>query len=266
METNDLNKKNILITNHEYTFNKDKLKKFNDIFEIKNSKFLIHSIKKQKSKSKKYIDKFNFKYYYFINFLLLICVLFFLPKKISSSYKVTLTLKEIGKQQIFSEGYNIIDYNPAIIKVNNRIEQLNNKKIEIQSINYKIIIEWETPHSNLSYMFANLTNISTASINYTFDSKEMNISHMFYNCKNLKTISFIGANSQNFESINLDATKMFYNCSALTSFKCKNLIHSINYINMSYIFYNCIILHGLTFSDKIIINDMRYMFNTWRFN
>jgi len=67
METNDLNKKNILIVNHEYTFNKDKLKKFNDIFEIKNSKFLIHSIKKQKSKSKKYIDKFNFQYYYFIN-------------------------------------------------------------------------------------------------------------------------------------------------------------------------------------------------------
>ena len=84
----------------------------------------------------------------------------------------------------------IIDYNPAIIKVNNEIKHLYNKKIEIQSRN-EIIIEWETPHSNLSYMFANLTNISTASINYTFDSKEMNISHMFYNCKNLKTISFI---------------------------------------------------------------------------
>ena len=264
METNDLNKKNILIVNHEYTFNKDKLKKFNDTFEIKNSKFLIHSIKKQKSKSKKYIHKFNFQYYFFINFLLLICVIFFLPKKISSSYKVTLKLKEIGEQQIFSEGYNIIDYNPAIIKVNNRIEQLNNKKIEIRSMNDKIIIEWETPHSNLSYMFANLTNISTVSINYTFDSKEMNISHMFYNCKNLKTISFIGANSQNFKSINLDATKMFYNCSALTSFKCKNIMHSINYINMSYIFYNCIILHGLTFSGKIIINDMRYMFYNCR--
>ena len=42
MEINDLNKKNILITNQEYRFNKDKLKKYNDIFNLINSKFLIH--------------------------------------------------------------------------------------------------------------------------------------------------------------------------------------------------------------------------------
>ena len=137
-------------------------------------------MKKQKSKSKKYINKFYFEYNYFINYLFIICVLFFLPKKVSTIYQVKLKLKETGEQQIFSDEYNIIDYYPSNITVNIIIKQLNNKRVELESITHNIIIEWDTPHSNLSYMFANLTNITTASINYTFDSKDMNISHLFY--------------------------------------------------------------------------------------
>ena len=214
------------------------------------------------SKIKKFSITFNHIYSYLINLFLFEYLLLLLPEGIltDEKYRIQLKLGEIGDQQIFSDEYNISQYYPYRIKINNELHILRNKKILLENTNHLIDIEWNNEYQNFSYMFANLRTITYANIIQNFKSQDMDTSYMFYNCKNLRTFSYEGYNSDNInDNKNFNATKMFYNCISLTSFSF-NRYKQINNINLSYMFYKCENLNYAYFSSTMVVNDMREMF------
>ena len=154
MEINNLNKTKFIQIKHKLISNIQKLKKNNDILNMRNSKSLIHIRNNHKNKSKKYITKSNFLYFNFINILLIIYLLLFFQKKvISGNCEIELELNEAGEQQIFSDEFNINESYPISIRVNNQEKALNNKKIELESSNNIIRINWYQTNYDLSYIF-----------------------------------------------------------------------------------------------------------------
>ena len=212
-----------------------------------------------KSKSKKYNSNIFYMYSYIINCLILeFFLLLSLPNSVLSllDNNITLYIDEIGDQQIFSDEYDINQYMPKRIYVNNVFQILRENKVLIEKENSKVDIEWTHTYPNLSYMFANLEHITNASLNNMLNSSNTNLTHMFFNCKNLKYFYYFG--TKTIHEIN-DASKMFYNCTSLTSvyFKGKYLA---NNINVSYMFYNNYNLNSVIFSQSISVNDMKEMF------
>ena len=212
-----------------------------------------------KSKSKKYNSNIFYIYSYIINCLILeFFLLLSLPNSVLSllDNSITLYIDEIGDQQIFSDEYDINQYMPKRIYVNNVFQILRENKVLIEKENSKVDIEWTHTYPNLSYMFANLEHITNASLNNMLNSSNTNLTHMFFNCKNLKYFYYFG--TKTIHEIN-DASKMFYNCTSLTSvyFKGKYLA---NNINVSYMFYNNYNLNSVDFSQSISVNDMKEMF------
>ena len=236
------------------------------IFKKNELKSIKNELKKTSNFHKSYSIKrsviLNFIFFRFINILILKYLLLLLPIKVvvSSEYQIELKLEEDGEQQIFSDEYNISEYYPEKIMVNNETKILNNTKILLESKNFSIYIKWNNSNLDLSYMFANLENIISASINCD-NYNCTNTSYMFYNCIKLKNLTYTHINYNNLSiEQNLDATKMFYNCSSLNTVKF--IFNSTDkiYINMSYMLYNCYNLSNFSFGDNFIINDMRYMF------
>ena len=87
-------------------------------------------------------------------------IFLFLPNIIISNNNIIeLTLNAIGNQQIISDKFNIIDYYPSKIRVNSEIQILREKKVFVYSTTDIITISWDTLNDNLTYMFADLSNI-----------------------------------------------------------------------------------------------------------
>ena len=234
-----------------YVFNKES--KYSNNVDKDISKMLIN-----KNKTKKYISKINNIYSHIINFLIFEYIIFLsLPKTVFSLLEnnIVLYIDEIGDQQIFSDEYDINQYYPLRIYVNGVFQILREKKVLIDKVNSKVEIEWTHTHPDLSYMFANLAHITSASLNNMLNSTNSNLNYMFYNCKNLIKFAFNGAKT-NFEII--DTTKMFYNCISLTSVSFDN--YKANNINISYMFYNNYNLNLVKFVKPILGNDMREIF------
>ena len=248
MEFDYLNKKR----KQEYSLKKGKLIIYNKILDLKYPRSLNLSIHNQKRKRIKYKNALNcICYYHFINLLLIIYISLFLPRKVFANYKITLRLVEAGDQQIFSDEYNIEEYQPAEIRVNGRVINPSGKNVALESADYNIEIEWSSSYPNLSYMFADLT----------FENENINISYMFYNCKNLDYFSIVGNSLENLVTMSIDAKSIFYNCSALTIFKFSYHFNTINnYFDFSYMLYNCYQLNTFEIEEEIFIKDMRYMF------
>ena len=254
MEINNLNKTKFIQIKHKLISNIQKLKKNNDILNMRNSKSLIHIRNSNKNKSKKYITKSNFLYFHFINILLIINLLLFFPKKvISGNCEIELGLNEAGEQQIFSDEFNISESYPISIRVNNQEKALNNKKIELESSNNIIKIKWNQTNYDLSYIFSNLTNIISVTINCCVSENAINISYMFYGCDNLQSFSLINEISVN------DLRGIFYDCNKLISLDLNKIIIA-NLTNMSYTFYNCHNLESINWNNKLSQpSDMRSM-------
>ena len=76
-------------------------------------------------KKRKYITNYIYKYTFFINFLLIEFILCFLPKKVLSTvFTITLKIDEIGDQQIFSDLYDLDQFYPYRIFVNDQVQIL----------------------------------------------------------------------------------------------------------------------------------------------
>ena len=211
-----------------------------------------------KNKTKKYIYNIFYINSYIINFLILEYIIFLsLPKTVFSLLEnnIILFIDEIGDQQIFSDEYDINQYYPLRIYVNDVFQILRGKQVLIEKVNSKVSIEWAYTYPNLSYMFSNLPHIMNASLNNMLNSSNTNMNYMFYNCKNLKKFNLKGINTK-FEII--DTTKMFYNCTSLTSVVFDN--YKANNINISYMFYNNYNLNSVNFKIAILANDMRELF------
>ena len=257
-----INKKVNIKISQEQKGCKAELEKNIELSKKENSKF--NEIEKHQPKNrKKFLVNFHYIYSYLINIIIFQYIILLLPKRVQSGTqcKIILYLGEKGDQQIFSDDYDISEYLPNRIYVNKEIQILRNKKILLESTAHPIELQWNDFSSNLSFMFAHLTTLTSATFTSMFNFKNLtigvNISHMFYNCVNLKTFTYSNAILTNQQ---LDATKMFYNCLSLTSvkFSLKNQIKNTIFSSM---FYNCNNLQVVDFTNNVIIvNDMREMF------
>ena len=195
------------------------------------------------------INKFN-------NFILLKLFLFFIHNIIfTHCFYITIKVNNIGNQQVISDDFAIENYYPYKITVNTEGQILREKKVYVYSIEEKIKIEWKYQSQNLTYMFANLSTITSIEIG-SEPQPNTNISHIFFNCINLQNFSVI---NNNFEIS--DMSYAFYNCHSMKFFSFKNFKFS-RYIDLSYIFYNCTNLINTNYNNngKIKVNNMKYSF------
>ena len=212
----------------------------------------MNEIEIKEGLSKKILrNKINIKFV--LIFLLLPSLIF------SCDRYIQLTLKDIGIQQIISDKFNISEYYPIKITVNgDEVQMSENKKIDVHDKNNVIEIYWGNVTDNLTYMFADLSNIVSIKLNGML-SKNCNLSYFAYNCINLESFEYTNLDI-NF-SIN-DMRYMFYNCKSLQTFSFNNPKFENNYaINIGYMFYNGKNITHLTYGSKDIkISDMSYTF------
>ena len=136
MEIKYLNEKDIFRDKNNFSYIKYKNKKHIELFYKSNFELLKSVINNHKKKSKNNNSNSKLLYNQFINFLMFKIILLFLPIKIytNSKYQIILKLIGIGEQQIFSDKYNISQYMPETIKVNNKRKTLNDKKILLKPL------------------------------------------------------------------------------------------------------------------------------------
>ena len=239
------------------------------------------------------IYKLKFQFYRIVNAIIFYEILILLPKQILSNY-INIKVNQPGTQQVLSDGFNNL---PSSVYVNDIQTNLNDKKIQINSISSIIKLVWNNKMSNFSYMFNNLKNITEVNI-----TNLIGINSTFYftfsNCTNLKNISI--DIEYKIEQAIKNMSGMFYNCQSLTSFSFQNLYLDYHYsytykrydwevwcgylygcgsdydynsyhmvtdyyynkINMSYMFYNCSNLISIISDSRFAkyISDMNYMF------
>ena len=217
-----------------------------------------------------------------INVILFEIFFILLPKLICYEQPyVEIKVNSRGYNQIISNDY--IGTMPRQIYINNIPSDMNDKKVYVNSVDDLIRLSWTNTISDFSFMFSNLENIISVHMNYMFNNHII-MSYMFYNCYNLE--SFTYKTYYDISHSMEDMKYMFYNCISLKSFQFKDLYmtyyhhsesthyskeksedvttHSYyyNYINMSYMFYNCQSLESVYFDSNIreYITNMKEMF------
>ena len=255
---------------------------YNKINNYKRKKIIIRN---QIETKEIIFNKMNLLFIKEKNFLLFAYLIFIVIEKVVSyttpvNY-VILQVGGIGYQQIFSKEYDLDNYKPYKIYINNKLQILRKKQIFVESIDNIIKLEWTHTYPNLAYMFTNLQSITSIYINNMLNISGSNISHMFYNCKNLQEFIY---NNTNNNILIKDASKMFYNCEKLNNilfisdlivndmnsmfYNCFSLksidlsiFNQLINVNISYFFYNCYNLTSFFLTNStLLINDMRYTF------
>ena len=150
-----------------------------------------------------------------INIILFELIFILLPKSIllDDPY-IELKVKSTGYHQILSEKYSGL--RPSAIYVNNEVQIMKDFKVYVESIEHKIRIEWLNKLTDFTYMFSNLSNITSVTMN-KITGFMSNMSYMFYNCQSLESIF----SSNDILYVN-DMRRMFYNCYSLSSFDITN--------------------------------------------
>ena len=187
-------------------FNKRSEKNIND-----NQKKLNKNIYEKDSK----FDSINLNHHYpLINLILFELILILLPKKLllDDPY-IELKVLSTGYQQILSDEYT--GNKPSAIYVNDDVQIMKDLKVYVESPAHKIRIEWENKLTNFTYMFSNLSSITSVKMNY-ISGNGCNLSYMFYNCNNLENFSYVSHYNSSY--IVKDTISMFYNCSSLKKF------------------------------------------------
>ena len=128
----------------EKLYKANEKKNFNDKKDTKNNL-------EQDRKFKSMI--LNHQYFPLINLLLLELIIILLPKSILLiEPTIELTLNSTGYQQILSYEYR--GDKPSVIYVNKEVQIMKSLKVYAESIAHKIILEWEKPLTDLTYMFS----------------------------------------------------------------------------------------------------------------
>ena len=195
------------------------------------------------------------KYSKMINFILLEIIFLLLPKIIISEYSMDIKVNKIGYNQIFSDEY--IGQFPSNILVNELPLLWIKKIIYVDSLQNSIHLEWDNPIYNFSFMFSDLTSITSVKMNYELQNNS-DMSYMFYNCYNLQNFAYYINNTDNLVKINM--TNMFYNCQMLQNFNFS--LNASKFINVftANMFFNCQSLKTIIFDYNINVNDMTSMF------
>ena len=167
-------------------------------------------------------------------------------RKLDLINEITMTIKEIGEQYIIGEDSEII---PNEIYVNGEKQNTTNKTVNLVKEENIIILKWDSPVTDCSFLFDNLNNISKIDLS-KFDSTSItNAFKMFSGCSKLTTIIFDNFNTSLIQNMSC----MFYECSLLTSLKLTMFI-TTKVKDMSYMFQNCSSLKGLDLSNFITSN------------
>ncbi|MCR4805845.1 MAG: DUF285 domain-containing protein, partial [Clostridia bacterium] len=111
--------------------------------------------------------------------------------------------------------------------------------------------------TNMSYMFGNLSNLTSLDVSSLNTASCTNMAYMFANDSKLTTINVTGFNTASVQNM----SNMFYNCMALSSLNVSNF-NTANVTNMSNMFYYCNALTGLNLSsfNTAKVQNMSYMF------
>ena len=232
-------------------------------FFFKSSNIQDFSFSNQYNKSssinKLRMCKVKTKYSYITNFLLFNIIFFsFLKKNMISCGYIEIQVNKEGLNQIISDEYtgNL----PYRVYINDNLQNLNGRSIEVDNINYKIKLEWSCDtFSNFAYMFSNLQTITYAKLNYIFSSKDdIDLSYMFKNCISLSQFHYTGSRY----SIKY-LQGMFYGCNSLKSIDIHSFEFDSSSTDISYMFYNCKILETInmpSFGSDFGISNMYQMF------
>ena len=153
-------------------------------------------------------------------------------RNLSDLNQITVVINGSGDQQILNETFK---YTPFLIEVNGEEKILTNKILyNLTSNENTILMKFNSNITDCSYMFYNLSNITSIDLSNFDSSNVLNMSMMFGYCKNLSNIIF-----SNFITINVkDMAKMFYYCSTLKSLDLSNF-NTLNTINMTSMFQRC---------------------------
>ena len=180
-----------------------------------------HSFRKVKN------DKLMIQLYKVFDYILIYLILILLPKQIKSNY-IEIKVNETKQQQIISD--NFIGPFPSKIYLNG-VQRNFSKLIQADFEFSSIILVWNNPINNFSYMFSNITNITEAHI-WNLLGKYNVFSYTFSNCINLKKFTLDITYDK--EHIISDLSGMFYNCQSLTSFSFDNLYLNYDRIHCYY--------------------------------
>ena len=229
------------------------------------------------------IKKIKYKNKIF-NLILFEIILIFLSKikrcKGEEHY-IEIKVNENGKIQILSDEYR--GTLPSKVYINGNISSMNDKKVIIESKDNIISLKWTNTISSFSYMFSNISIITSVHMNYMFGQNN-SFDYMFHNCYNLENFAY-NINYDKSHSIK-NLTGMFYNCTSLLTFNFNKLYidyftvltissfdpqtnktnynyeYHYHYISMAYMFYNCHNLKSVNDGNNKYkyINNMRGMF------
>ena len=199
---------------HKNVFDYRKINQINlNINGIFQNKMLIQNKRKNKN---------NQRHSKIINFILIEITLTILSKINGAfGYIIEIKVNQEGENQIISEKYN--GALPDKIYVNNIQSSMNDKKVYIDRTQYSILLKWNNPVSNFSYMFYNCKTISTIIFDISYNNNNISssqyknynptdLSHVFYNCTSLTYLKLSYFNTNSVKEINY----MFYNCKYLS--------------------------------------------------
>ena len=153
------------------------------------------------------------KMYNFIFFEIFLILLLKIIRCSEKNYYVEIKVNYKGYNQILSDEYK--GASPTKIYINGNSFLMENKIVYVESTDYIIHLKWGEPISNFSYMFNNLSTITSVHMNYMFGQNN-NMSYMFYNCYNLENFTYVINYDSSYAII--DMASMFYNCISLLSF------------------------------------------------
>ena len=174
-------------------------------------------------------------------------------------YKVTTNTKEIYYENIENENYEgiitslTLTWNHSVIDCSYMFYNLTSiTSIDLRNFDFSVV-------NNTEKMFAGCQNLKAI----TFPKKAFKLSiidmnHMFYDCYTLDTLT-------NFAKLEFSSVKnisaMFYNCRSFKSLTISN-IKTENVLNASYMFYSCSSFGSLDSQNLIMPNvlDISYMF------
>ena len=209
----------------------------------------IFALYKSKNQSSPKVSKIH-------NIILFAFIFLLLFKNTSQENYIGIKVNAANENQIISEQYNNV---PTTVKVGSNSVTITNKKIPVSSPNLLIKLFWSRNFDNFSYMFNGLTNIIYAELSGMFNLNKIYLSYMFAHCTNLISVKIL---DDDIEYI-VNMQGMFYNCVSLKSvyFQTSNPRVSLNYIDLSYMFYNC--KNFITFGINIYnfkVSNAREMF------
>ena len=131
-------------------------------------------------------------------------------RKLDLNNEIMITINEKGEQYIISNSSEII---PSEIYVNGERQNRTGRTVNLVEEENIIILKWNSPVTNCSYLFYNLKNIIKIDLSKFDSSSITNLNRMFSGCSKLTTIIF-----DNFDtSLVEDMSSMFYGCNLLIS-------------------------------------------------